>query len=94
MAKTKTSSFTQAQLHHPQKQVTGVSQEVEIAYSGPLPDPATFAFYERTTQGAGERILAMAENEQRHRHEMERLMVDGMDTSLWCDLHRWISRLR
>ena len=46
-------------------------------YSGPLPDPATFEAYDHTTPGAGERILAMAEKEQAHRHKMEALMTEA-----------------
>lgn len=44
---------------------------------GPLPDPASYAAYEQTTPGAGERILKMAENEQAHRHLLEDLLTQA-----------------
>lgn len=47
---------------------------VSMEHSGPLPDAVTYARYEATTPGAGERILAMAEREQAHRHKMEELV--------------------
>lgn len=50
---------------------------LEIQMSGPLPDPISFASYEKTTPGAGERILAMAEKEQTHRHQTESRTVDA-----------------
>lgn len=39
--------------------------------SGPLPSPDDFAGYETVLSGAAERLLAMAESEQRHRHALE-----------------------
>lgn len=47
----------------------------KIEMSGPLPDPMSFAAYDQTTPGAGERILAMAEKEQAHRHSTESLLI-------------------
>src|SRR5437879_9676458 len=37
-------------------------------FTGPLPPPEFFAESERVLPGPAERILAMAEREQRHRH--------------------------
>jgi uncharacterized membrane protein len=43
-----------------------------IAYhSGPLPSPDTLRHYEMAVPGAAERIIAMAELEQAHRHRMQ-----------------------
>lgn len=44
--------------------------------AGPLPVSSEFAGYEQTLPGAAERILAMAEKEQSHRHEIELKAVD------------------
>lgn len=44
-------------------------------HRGPLPAPETFAGYEKVCPGAAARILQMAEEEQKHGHEMERLQV-------------------
>ena len=47
------------------------SASVEQVYSGPLPHPNTLREYEVIVSGAGQRILAMAEREQAHRHRMD-----------------------
>ena len=39
------------------------------SWSGPLPSPADFQKYEETEPGAANRILVMAESEQRHNHD-------------------------
>ena len=44
--------------------------------SGPLPQADEFAKYENAVPGAGDRILAMAEREQAHRHEKENKAMD------------------
>ena len=41
------------------------------SWQAPLPLPEHLEQYERTVPGAGERILRMAEDEQRHRHSQE-----------------------
>lgn len=42
-----------------------------ITRSGPLPPPGEVAEYEKILPGSADRILTMAETEQRHRHEIE-----------------------
>ncbi len=44
-------------------------------YSGPLPSAEEFARYEAVQPGTAERILAMAEKEASHRHELEKTAV-------------------
>lgn len=44
----------------------------EIRHRGPIPDPATLRGYEDVQPGFAERIMAMAEREQQHRHDMDR----------------------
>ena len=44
----------------------------QTTYSGPLPTPSDFAAYKETLPNAPERIMAMAETEQVHRHETEK----------------------
>ncbi len=41
-------------------------------FSGPLPRPEDLKKYDDILPGAAERIISMAENESRHRHESER----------------------
>ena len=52
-----------------------VSMLIAQSHSGPLPAPRDFANYDRALPGAAERILAMAENEQTHRHGIEDNLV-------------------
>lgn len=41
------------------------------SFSGPIPPPEALAKYEDKFPGFGERILAMAEREAAHRHDMD-----------------------
>ncbi|MFF0293055.1 DUF2335 domain-containing protein [Kitasatospora sp. NPDC004614] len=45
---------------------------VERRHRGPIPSPTLLAEYEQVQAGLAERIVAMAEREQGHRHELER----------------------
>jgi Predicted membrane protein len=47
------------------------SVEVTTAYQGPLPSPEILQGFENVLPGAAERILAMAEKEQKNRHNIE-----------------------
>ncbi|MET7661180.1 DUF2335 domain-containing protein [Streptomyces sp. NPDC005463] len=40
-------------------------------HRGPLPDPQQLVEYENVLPGAADRIIAMAEREQRHRHDLQ-----------------------
>lgn len=55
----------------------------EVAYSGPIPPPEHFAQYESVLPGASERILAMAEREQEHRHHNDREFNKLSFIGLW-----------
>ncbi|MET9194910.1 DUF2335 domain-containing protein [Streptomyces olivaceus] len=56
------------------RQITRVVRS-EIKLSGPIPDPTTLRGYEAVQEGFAERIMAMAEREQSHRHSMDNLDV-------------------
>ncbi|GAA6747466.1 DUF2335 domain-containing protein [Thermus brockianus] len=45
-------------------------------YKGPLPDPFTFKAYGQVLPDAPDRILRMAEQEQKHRHELEKKLAN------------------
>lgn len=47
----------------------------QSSYSGPLPKPSDFAAYKETLPSAPERIMTMAEEEQTHRHTLEKQIV-------------------
>lgn len=51
-----------------------VSQQ---SFSGPIPPPALLEGYESILPGAAERILALAEREAAHRHEIEKQVTDA-----------------
>lgn len=61
-----------------------------MEYSGPLPPPAHFEKYDGILPGAAERILAMAENEQKHRHQLnhkvEQSARRGLRYGFWFGL--------
>lgn len=63
----------------PAQQPTPQAASFAVAkhHSGPLPAPEDLARYEQLLPGAAERIIAMAELEQKHRVTMER---DAMDS--------------
>lgn len=52
------------------------------SFSGPIPPPDTLAKYEEKFPGFGERILAMAEREAAHRHELDKRNADIADADL------------
>ena len=49
-------------------------------YSGPIPPPSMLNDYNKVQSGFAERIVSMAENEQKHRHELESHAVKGAIT--------------
>lgn len=56
--------------------------EYGAAFSAPLPHPGWFRQYEDAVPGSGDRILKMAEEEARHRHQMDNdmLKTDSRDS--------------
>lgn len=46
-------------------------------FSGPLPPPSILSSYEGISPGLAGRIVAMAENEAIHRHDMEKRLLDA-----------------
>ncbi|WP_336708893.1 MULTISPECIES: DUF2335 domain-containing protein [unclassified Cedecea] len=49
----------------------------ETSFSGPLPPPDIISGYDKVVPGGAERIFAMAEKEQSHRHTMDSTAVNG-----------------
>lgn len=61
-----------------QEQAATIVQHMLIARSthvGPLPPAREFALYDQALPGAADRMLAMAEREQIHRHDVEKAVV-------------------
>lgn len=48
-----------------------------VSYSGPIPPPEMLRGYEEILPGAMDRILAMAERQESHRHSLESASVLG-----------------
>lgn len=63
------------QQNKPQKQIAQLTAIKQ--YSGPLPPPEQLQIYEQVLPGAADRILAMAENENKHRHNKENRALNG-----------------
>ncbi|HEX7002390.1 MAG TPA: DUF2335 domain-containing protein [Trueperaceae bacterium] len=55
---------------NPQQQAV-LQPYIEMAYSGPLPPAHELAGYDRVIPNGADRIMAMAEREQEHRHKMD-----------------------
>lgn len=53
------------------------SMMVSQSFSGPLPPPDVIRGYDQILPGGAERIFAMAEKEQSHRHKIDSTAVNG-----------------
>ena len=60
-----------------QRQQGQAGPQVKAEFSGPLPPPDELEKYERVSPGAAERIIAMAETQSSHRHELEKSLVNS-----------------
>lgn len=48
-----------------------------VSFSGPLPPPEILAKYNQVLPGSAERIMAMAEEQQRHREHLEKVVIES-----------------
>lgn len=48
-----------------------VAEVMQSEFSGPIPPPSIIAGYEEVVPGAADRIIAMAENQAKHRQSIE-----------------------
>lgn len=65
------------QFDGPREDVTQDFTLTAQRFSGPLPHPAILAQYNDGVPGGAERVVAMAERNQQHRHAMESMVVRG-----------------
>jgi uncharacterized membrane protein len=56
------------------------------SYSGPLPPAEQIRQYEEVLPGSADRILSMAERQEAHRHELEKLTVKEATNRSWWGL--------
>lgn len=72
------SSNEVAQQQEPQiMQIEAPAHQISSTFEGPIPPPALLREYNQILPGAAERIIAMAENEGRHRQALENKAVDA-----------------
>lgn len=57
----------------PQQNPVAVLQQV--SFSGPLPPPSILRQYDEVVPGAAERIIKMAEDQSKHRQELENAVI-------------------
>jgi uncharacterized membrane protein len=57
--------------------VAGVKTTIQTRHSGILPPPEMLREYEKIIPNAGERLLSLVEEEQKHRHSYEKHIVDS-----------------
>ncbi|MFH1489677.1 MAG: DUF2335 domain-containing protein [Pseudomonadota bacterium] len=60
---------------HSSKGQHSVQQATLAIHEGPLPTPDLLAGYDDIVPGAAERIITMAEEQERHRHDLEKIVV-------------------
>ena len=66
----------------------GILQQTEIqakGFSGPVPHPDVLERYEDIVTGAADRIIALAEREAAHRHEMEHKAIEVQAADMRAD---------
>jgi len=68
-------------------QSQSVAAQVQLHYEGPLPHPSILQGYNQVVPGSAERIISMAEQQAKHRQELEKAVI-GADirdskTGLW-----------
>jgi uncharacterized membrane protein len=51
---------------------SGIIVQTQAQISGPIPSPEILAGYEKILPGAADRLVQMAEREQRHQHELDK----------------------
>lgn len=61
-------------------------RSVHVEYRGPVPDPETLRRYGEVIPTAPERILAMAEREQTHRHKLDCAVHAGAEQEFQAEL--------
>lgn len=70
-------SKSKSSLREKQSRRKSRSLDVSISeqFTGPLPHPVILERYEQTLSGAADRIMSMAENQAKHRRELEDRVV-------------------
>ena len=74
-----------------------IEERHTVVSVGPLPSPDILQGYDHVVPGAAERIVVMAENEAKHRHDMDRRVLSADESFLrrgqWCGFSLGIAGL-
>ena len=71
-----TPEIIEAATERAQKTIIAQSERY-FSFSGPLPPPDDLKKYNEILPGAADRIMTMAEKEQSHRHDSDRILIEG-----------------
>jgi hypothetical protein len=86
MATRKRNSPTKQQSNNPNASKQQMVSVSHLITQGPLPNPEILDRYEQILTGAADRIMAMAEDEARHRHEMEKMVLEADINGMNADI--------
>jgi uncharacterized membrane protein len=65
--------------------ISGAISSQVTSHSGPLPDPKTLSDYDTALPGLAERIVKLAEDEVKHRHDIDNEILKLHDNALRKD---------
>lgn len=82
--KQEVSKDTEPELSDPEKVKAVIAEVIQSEFSGPIPPPNIIAGYEDVVPGAADRIIAMAENQAKHRQSVElfEVKIEARDSLL------------
>lgn len=69
--KQEVSKESEPELSNPEQVRRVVAEVIQSEFSGPIPPPNIIAGYEDVVPGSADRIIAMAENQAKHRQSVE-----------------------
>lgn len=86
MTTRKRNSPTKQQSNNPNASKQQMVSVSHLITQGPLPNPEILDRYEQILTGAADRIMAMAEDEAKHRHEMEKRSLEADINGMNADI--------
>ena len=93
MAKNPKSIKSNPKTHSSNKAVVHQSLTAQ-QFTGPIPPPNILEEYDRIHPGSADRIIKMAENEQLHRHAIEKQIVDAEIVNTAQEIKNHASEIR
>ena len=68
---------SEVEIHNEEQVKQYVAEVIRSEFSGPIPPPSIIKGHEDVLPGAADRIISMAEEQSRHRRNMEKKMIDS-----------------